>query len=176
MKNIRCKNVLFFIIFAFIIHNCREQKVKTVDDRNNSSSHDTALAINPRIINYDSLLTQILDLQNALVQNPEDTHSIRQLLVVSFDSLQNLFYCAGKGVVNTKHPAEAQLIGMRRAAQNTAQRWALYLKAWQENTMIPFGVEISGNVMSGTAVLFEKTSGDTVYQLVSISPEKIRLL
>jgi hypothetical protein len=129
-----------------------------------------------RVINYDSLFNELLPLGNVILQNPSDTSHIRSLLHAAYDSISGVFYCVGKGTMNPNLPEAAQQQGIKRAAQNTGMRWAVYLKSWQDGNIVPLEKEISGKFSAGCTLLLEKSVGDTLYQLLSVSAGDVKVL
>ena len=166
------------IIITLCIFSCREEKEKKSQEKQGKSKvsiKETMKAQN-RVINYDSLFKELLPLENHIMSNPSDTDNIKRLLGAAYDSIGGVFYCVGKGTVNPKLPAAAQQQAIKRAAKNTGMRWAIYLKSWQSGNIVPVDKEISGKFSTGSTLLLEKSVGDTLYQLLSISAEDVKIL
>lgn len=166
------------ILITLCIFSCREKKEKkeqVVQQEHTMSIKETMKAQN-RVINYDSLFNELLPLENHIMSNPSDTENIKRLLGAAYDSIGGVFYCVGKGTANPKLPAAAQQQAIKRAAKNTGMRWAVYLKSWQNGNIVPLDKEISGKFSAGSTLLLEKSVGDTLYQLLSISAEDVKVL
>lgn len=127
-------------------------------------------------IDYDSLFTLILELQNSIERDPTNSVIIKQLLSAAYDTVENIYYCVGKGSANPKLPVATRYAGMRQAAQGTAQRWSLYLKSWQKSGSYKFGQKISGTIEQGSKMLLEKMESDTLYQLFYINSNAVSVL
>ena len=166
------------ILITLCIFSCWEKKEEKeqIVQQNQAISIKEAMKAQNRVINYDSLFNELLPLENHIMSSPSDTEQINNLLGVAYDSLGGLFYCIGKGTINPELPISAQQPAMQRAAKNTGVRWSLYLKTWQNGNIIPFDKEISGKLLSGTSLLLEKNIGDTLYQLLSISADAVKIL
>ncbi len=128
------------------------------------------------ISNYDSLLNILLPLEDEVLRNPANTDPMKQLLDAAFHAEGGRFYCVGKGIVNPKHPASVQQQGMRKAARHTGERWTLYMKAWQAGDTVTLDKQLSGRLKTTSTLHFEKTSNDTLYQLLSVSADSVELL
>ena len=165
-------------LITLCIFSCREKKEKKeqVVQQEHTMSIKEAMKAENRVINYDSLFNELLPLENHIMSNPSDTDNIKRLLGAAYDSIGGIFYCIGKGTTNPKLPVAAQQQAMQRAAKNTGARWSLYLKTWQDGNIIPFDKEISGKLLTGTSLLLEKSVGDTLYQLLSISAADVKIL
>lgn len=166
------------IIITLCIFSCWEEKEKKAQEKQGKSKvsiKETMKAQN-RVINYDSLFKKLLPLENHIMSNPSDTDNIKRLLGAAYDSIGGIFYCVGKGTVNPKLPAAAQQQAIKRAAKNTGMRWAIYLKSWQSGNIVPVDKEISGKFSTGSTLLLEKSVGDTLYQLLSISAGDVKIL
>ena len=172
------KCLIIFLLFFIFFFSCREKKEKKeqVVQQEHTMSIKEAMKAENRVINYDSLFNELLPLENHIMSNPSDTEHIKRLLGAAYDSIGGVFYCVGKGTTNPNLPASAQQQAMQRAATNTGARWSLYLKTWQDGNIIPFDKEISGKLLTGTSLLLEKSVGDTLYQLLSISAADVKIL
>ena len=166
------------IIITLCIFSCRKEKEKKeqVVQQEHTMSIKESMKAQNRVINFDSLLNELLPLEDYIMSNPSDTEHIKRLLDAAYDSIGGIFYCVGKGTVNPKLPVSAQQQAIQRAAKNTGARWSLYLKMWREGNIIPFDKEISGQLLTGTNLLIEKSVGDTLYQLLSISADDVRIM
>ena len=125
-----------------------------------SAARDTA-------VNYDSLLTELLKLQTAILENPQDLRRIPPLIEKSFDTVSGAFLIAGRGVANPKFPEAAREASRKTAASYDGRMWGLHLKEWRTGSMRSFARPISGDI-AYSKVLFERTNGDTLCQLIQI--------
>ena len=166
------------IIFFLCLLSCWKKKEKQAQQEQVESSVSIKEKMKPekRVIDYDSLFNELLPLEDLIIQNPSDTSHIRDLLDAAYDSVSSVFYCIGKGTMNPKLPEAAQQQAIKRAAQNTGMRWAVYLKSWQEGNMVPLENKISGKFSAGSSLLLEKSVGDTLYQLLSVSADDVKVL
>ena len=170
--------VTIILLLALCIISCWKEKKKQTQQEEVESSVLIKEAMKPekRVIDYDSLFNELLPLEDLITQNPSDTAHIRHLLDAAYDSVSGVFYCIGKGTTNPKMPEAAQQQAINRAAQNTGMRWAVYLKSWQGGNMIPLDNKISGKFSAGSTLLLEKSVGDTLYQLLSVSADDVKVL
>ena len=166
------------ILILLTIFSCRKEKEvkEQVVHQEQVMLIKEAVKAQNRVINFDSLFNELLPLEDYIMSNPSDTEHIKRLLGAAYDSIGGVFYCVGKGTVNQKLPISAQHPAMQRAARNTGARWSLYLKTWQEGNVIPFDKEIKGKLLSGSELFLEKSAGDTLYQLLSISADDVKVL
>ena len=166
------------LVITFCIISCWKEKEKKVQQEQVESSVSIKESMKPenRVVNYDSLFNKLLPLGNLVLQNPSDTAHIRPLLDAAYDSVSGVFYCIGKGTMNPKLPEAAQQQAIKRAAQNTGMRWAIYLKSWQKGNMVSLDRNLSGQFSAGSTLLLEKNVGDTLFQLLSVSAEDINIL
>jgi hypothetical protein len=151
--------VSLMVIHCFDKEEKVEEKSKTKQSRVTGTLHSAH--------NYDSLLTAILALQDSLVLSPQSDTLIDAFLSLSFDSASGSYFIAGKGVANETQPEAMQQSGKVRAAESTAKRWALYLRAWHLDKEVPFGKEISGTVAYSKTV-FERQTPDTLFRLLQV--------
>ncbi|NLG17203.1 MAG: hypothetical protein GX556_07745 [Fibrobacter sp.] len=155
---------LVAITSALLLTGCREQKKQV------SSTPDNGFVEVKEIQgseNYDSLLTAILSIQDRLIAQSKKKELMQEMLSASFQKSSGCFLTAGKGIYNNKLPESIRESERQKAAFLTAQRWAFYLKKWNEGNMIPFGTPVSGTVSYSTNLL-KKTSKDTLILLVQI--------
>jgi len=118
-------------------------------------------------VKYDSLLTRLLLLENAVYGNPRDFGFITRLIKASFDSSSGCFIVAGKGAANTSLPGASWKQGRKIASNYDAKRWALYCKTWSLGSAVTFGTKISGEI-TYSSTLLERLDGDTLFSLVSV--------
>jgi hypothetical protein len=111
------------------------------------------------------LLNAIRDLQDSIRAHPRDRALVGRLLAVALDTSCGCFYSVGTGLPNPTHPESAQRAERKLAAGYAGKRWTLYLKAWNLGRDIPFGQEISGDIVY-SSVIYETLSGDTLLQLL----------
>jgi hypothetical protein len=116
---------------------------------------------------YDSLLSRIIVLENAIYSNPHEVNNLSLLLKASFDSTSGCFLVVGKGTQNKSLPESSWKQGRKIASAYDAKRWALYCKTWSLGSVTPFGTKISGEIIY-SRILFERLMSDTLYTLVSI--------
>ena len=116
---------------------------------------------------YDSLLSRILVLENAIYNSPRDMNSIPPLLKASFDSSSGCFLVVGKGTHNKSLPESSWKPGRKIASAYDAKRWALYCKSWSLGNYRAFGSRISGEI-TYSKILLERLENDTLYTLVSV--------
>ena len=165
---------ILFIAICFF--HCRDEKKVQNEQTTTITQEKTVKGAHMKVSNFDSLLNTILPLENKIMTNPSDQQYINQLLEKAFNTETKEFYCVGKGIINSKQPLAAQHQGMRRAAKNTGERWALYLKAWQKDSLITLENEIAGKLHTTGTLLYEKIEGDTLYQLLAIPSDCVHLL
>ena len=116
---------------------------------------------------YDSLLSLLLTLENAVYSNPRAFKNVAPLLKASFDSSSGCFLVAGKGTHNKSFPESSWKQGRKIASSYDAKRWALYCKSWSQGNHGAFGTRISGEI-TYSMILLERFENDTLYALVSV--------
>jgi hypothetical protein len=161
MTNTRSISILLAVIVCASL-SCRDNQKPAEDlqKQANTVSKDT-------IINYDSLLSLLIRLQNSISANPRDSRLIPPLLTEAFDTVSGSFLIVGKGIPNKEFPEAAWDAARKMAALQDGKRWGLYLKAWRTGDMRNFGQTISGTI-TYSKVLFDRLSNDTLYQLIQI--------
>ncbi len=166
--------VIISLCFLF----CREEIEEKTRSKPTGTTltEKTAQSARATISNYDSLLNILLPLANEVMQNPANSSASKELLDAAFHTEGGRFYCIGKGTANPKMSAAAQRPGLRKAARHTGERWALYLKAWQNDNTLSFGTKLSGRLLHAGSIHIEKMMGDTLYQLLSVSADSVELL
>lgn len=149
------------ILFGALLY-CRED---------NPSEDDKTEQIAPQAeqaaLDYDALMTRLLELQNDIYANPTDPEFIPPLLKAAFDSTSGSFLVVGRGLANPAHPEAAQAASRKTAARHDGRRWALYLKAWRRGDMRPLSRTINGEI-AYSKVLHERMRDDTLYLLLQV--------
>ncbi len=156
---------LIAITSTLLLIGCREQRKQLSSTPDNNGFVEVKEVQSSE--NYDSLLTVILSFQNRLIAQPQKKELMQEMLSASFQKSSGCFLAAGKGIYNNKFPESIRESERQKAALLTAQRWAFYLKKWNEGNMIPFGTPVSGTISYSTNLL-QKTSKDTLILLVQI--------
>ena len=142
-------------------------KEKTQDDR-------SVLTIKPKSINYDSMLTVMSQLVDAIKNNPTDIEVRRQLVASSYDTTWETILTAGIGAPPQK--AESESVAMKqaeRAAMVDAYRWAIYIKKWHSNLTIPDIGTIGADIQGGRVVAKQVLPDQRVSVLVEIKTSNI---
>ena len=159
------------ILLLLLVSVCRKNK-----EQSNYPTPDTLpfRQLEKTIPANDSLLEKVLFLQNKLRLNPDNDSIKHNLTSVTFDTVSGSFMVAGTGLHNKKLPQSAREAGAIMAAQQDAQRWALYLKTWYQGFTIHFGEQISGTITYST-ILLQKRRNDTLFLLLQIPLGSISL-
>ncbi len=124
-------------------------------------------------VECSTFIERLLSLQRVVRSDPGDTAAYDSLLETAYDTAWKIFYCAGTGIKNPKIPGGMNSV--RRTAEITGKRWALYEKLWlQGDKKIRFGDRIKGSI-NGITPLCSFTSGDTLYLLLEIHEEDVLL-
>ncbi len=169
-------SIIITSLCIVLIISCRDERNKTADDQKVASHELIEETKDKKAVNYDSLFQKILPLQNSVMQNPDDRNAMQMLLDAVYDSETALLYCVGKGAANPKLPPAVQQQGMKRAAQLTGERWALYLTEWHKGNFVALTSPIAGNLSTGGTLLFEKTESDTLFLLLSVPVDSAHIL
>lgn len=115
----------------------------------------------------EDMLDSIAELQEAVSDSTSDPKNLEKLRQYCLDSITDSYLVVGKGTPNPEHPPSAHAVGRRRAAVYSAERWALYHKAWSSGKAIQFGDDIFGKVMY-SKVLTEKAGSETLSVLLQV--------
>jgi hypothetical protein len=118
-------------------------------------------------VDYDAIFGRVVALEDSLFSNPRNTAAMQALSVAAFDTVSGEFLVAGKGVANARLPRGGREAARKTAALRTAERWALYLKAWRTGRQISFGTPIGGQIAYSKLVR-ETVKDDTLLVLVLI--------
>jgi hypothetical protein len=178
MENIMKVNTLAIILCMIsVIFSCRDSAKDIPAGKRIDSNPRQPLDTQH---NFDSLLSLILSLQNAVAANPASAELTVKLKSAALDTPNGGFLTAGTGVFNPEFPEGAKEQGRIRSARYTGERWALYLKAWHTGTNLAFGNPVSGAITFSRELL-SRESGDTLYQLLLVpvgsvvldEPEKV---
>ncbi|MFW5960352.1 MAG: hypothetical protein ACOCSE_04465 [Chitinivibrionales bacterium] len=186
MKSIKSFIVIMSALLALL--SCREEKNETETSiqgdkkegiQKNSSEETKNDSLTDRGMRFSSevecstFLRSLLSLQRGVRSDPGDTAVYDSLLETAYDTAWKTFYCAGTGIKNPKIPGGMNSV--RRTAEITGKRWALYEKLWQEGSQgIRFGDTIKGSINEITQ-LCSFTSGDTLYLLLQIHEDDVIL-
>jgi hypothetical protein len=150
----------------FMALSCEQEGTpkKQVADTSSTSQGATTTPV-PK--NLDSLFSVIGAIEDSLFRTPKDTTLFRTFLRASFDSVSGCFYVVGKGLAKRARAASIRDAERRKAAQRTAERWALYAKAWQEGQSLSFGHTISGTITYSTQA-GEREKNDTLLMMIQV--------
>ena len=156
------KTIPVFAILILIFSGCQQRKSTP-----EKSTPQNLKTISHREPDYDSLADVISNYQNRIMSDPENKLLMGRLLSAALDSTSGCFLVAGKGVYNRNLPLSAQSESRKTAASRSAQRWALYLKTWQQGKLVPFGTPVSGSI-AYSKTMAEKEVNDTLFLLLGI--------
>jgi hypothetical protein len=166
---------LAILVLILVMASCRKNpssaRKNTGNDSSNASPskppYDTAAR-------NDSLLAKLIALQDSISGRPENTGLIAPLLRAAYDQETGCFFVVGKGMYSANLPQASWKRGRKIAASFDGKRWALYCKTWSQGNTIQFGKHVSGNI-SYDKVVFEKFTGDTLFQLLMVPSGSIIL-
>jgi hypothetical protein len=148
------------LLLAAVLLFCREHNPA----ENGLSDKKTAVGDS---VDFESLMNRLRDLQDTMYADPANSRLIPPLVKAAFDSTTGCFHVVGKGCADSSYPAAAVKALQKTAARNDAMRWALYLKSWRRGDMRPLSRQVRGEI-AYSRVLFEKDTGDTLYQLLQV--------
>jgi len=100
----------------------------------------------------DSLLRELIALEEAVRSKPGDLAARQALARAAWDSAGGMLCTAGWAVGESR--------GRTRIAQHEAHQWALYLRAWIGGDRRSYGDPIAGEV-ADSRILLERSDGDT---------------
>ena len=161
------KTIPLFTILILIFSGCQQKK--SVPEKSTLQNIKTIIQRDP---DYDSLADVISNYQDRIISDPENKILMGRLLSAALDSTSGCFLVAGKGVYNRNLPLSAQNESRKTAAIRSAQRWALYLKVWQQGDLVPLSTPVSGSI-AYSKTLIEKEVNDTLFLLLGIPPGSI---
>jgi len=150
-------------VFCALFLSCDEQQPK----EKHAAASGTATLQADTVLNYDSLITLLLELQSRILEDPANTRLFPRLVTASFDTISGSFLVVGRGVANQGMPEGTWNAGKKMAASLDAKNWALYNKSWRQGNMIPRTKQVRGTI-AYSRVLFERENNDTLYQLLEI--------
>jgi len=158
---------LLLLISLSMLLLCRENN-PTEKKLKRSSRKSIAPKEIVTVDNYDSLLTNLVQLENAVSQYPDSSELIGQLLKMSSLVKVGHLFVAGIGVVLDENvEPEIHQIEKERACRHSAKDWALYVKAHLNDSKITPRTKIAGKIMYSTTIL-EIERNDTLFQLVKM--------
>jgi len=157
-------NFILLLVFLSLFLLCRGDNPSEKKD-NNTSRESNTLKETIKIENYDSLLTNLVILENAVSEHPDSIDLIGQLLKTSSLVKMGYLYVAGIGVASDESTdPEIRKIEKLQASRQSSKEWALYIKAHLRDTKLTSRTKIMGKVMYSTSIL-EIERNDTVFQL-----------
>ena len=156
--------VLLFLIVIF--SGCKPEK-KAAEARKPPERRETQPTEESLSAGECRSLMSRLDSAIRRVNERDDMVSKKRLAAASWDSVAGSFICMGKGVVNPKLPPAAQSEAQKKAAQLTAERWALYLRKWRDGEYISPAQGISGEI-TYSRKLCGRSDGDTLFLLLQV--------
>jgi hypothetical protein len=168
-------HTLAILVFFMALVSCRKNPSPALKNTGHSSS--TVMQSNQPFdtaARYDPQLTTLIALQNSIIESPAESGPIAALLRASFDQESGCFFIVGKGTHSVDLPEATWDRGRKIAASYDGKRWALYCKTWSQGGKIPFGKPVSGKI-SYSRVVFEKLTGDTLFQLLMVPAGSIIL-
>ena len=166
---------LAILVLILAMASCR--KNHSLAQKNDGHDSSTAFGAKPAYdtaAHYDSLLGMLIALQDGISGRPENSGLIAPLLHAAYDQETGCFYVVGKGAHSPNLPEVSWDRGRKIAASFDGKRWALYCKTWSRGATTPFGKPVSGNI-SYSKVVFEKLTGDTLFQLLLVPSGSILL-
>ena len=156
--------LIFLLILLSLFLLCRgENPTEKKDTRTSNGSATKQDTV--KVKNYDSLLTNLVILENAVSNHPDSADLIGKFLKMSSLVKVGQLYVAGIGV-STDENADPEIreIEKLQASRQSAKKWALYIKAHLRDSKITPQTKISGKIMYSTSIL-EIERNDTVFQL-----------
>ena len=163
---------LLVIILVMIIADCRKNPAMPKEsgvaaEKSGAADHRGATDTQSDSLRLDSLFDRIRLQEAAIAAYPSNERLVKELLGSALDSSAGCVYSIGKGTIDTALPATAQPVSQKIAAKYSAEKWALYCKAWLSGEKIPYGAPISGKV------LYEKNlrarmKNDTLFLLLMV--------
>lgn len=168
-------HTLAIVVFFQAVFSCKENP----SPAEKSMGHDFSDVSRSKPA-YDTaahngfLLEKLLALQNNVSDTPWRPRLVSPLLQAAFDPESGCFYVVGKGIHSADLPEASRDRGRKIASSFDGKRWALYCKAWSQGDTIPFGKPLSGKI-SYSKVVFDKVTGDTLFQLLMVPAGSILL-
>ena len=160
--------ITFITLSLIIIFFCRLDQPLKRDTRKPGTGEQVI-----DIDNYDSLLVYLARYENEMVEHPDSSQLIKQLLSISYNRESGYLYVTGIGVTSKEFSSnEIRLIELQQEARNSAKEWALYIKALLTDKKVTSRTKIFGKVMYWTNIM-EVVKEDTVYQLYKMPASSI---
>jgi len=156
-----CAGTIVSMALVFVV--CKDHEPPfTKGGRQFAGSAQTA-----HTFDTSAVFEQLLILQDSINKSPESRMLIARYLSISLDTGSGCFLVIGKGVGNPEFPEKARAESRKRAAQFDGNRWALYAKAWNTGSAVPFGKTIAGNIVY-SEILYEREILDTLCVLMRV--------
>jgi hypothetical protein len=163
LRSIHALCVGTIVLTALVFVVCKDHEPPfTKGGRQFSGSTQTA-----RKFDTSAVFEQLLVLQDSINKSPNNRMLVSQYLSLSLDTSSGCFLVVGKGVGNPEFPEKARAESRKRAAQFDGNRWALYAKAWNTGSAVPFGKAIAGNIVY-SEILYEREILDTLCVLMRV--------
>lgn len=163
------KIILILFLALFIL--CREKNPTDMEAR---QAKRNSLQKYNEPVNFDSLFTVLISIENALIGSPKNLKYIDQFIHASFQASEQCFYVIGRGEMPDTSKElldnESLLIKQKQDARKSSEKWALYCKALLNNkshSPINSKAKIPGKIMYRKMIKEEMIS-DTLYQLYKI--------
>lgn len=164
-------------IILFLVIGCgkkEEHQTGQLTPKEKMQDDQSVLTIKPKSINYDSMLTIIAPLVDAIKNNPTDIEVRRQLVASSYDTTWETILAAGIGVPTQKAESEPVAIKQaERAAMVDAYRWAIYIKKWRSDLTMPDIGTIGADIQGGRVVAKRVLPDQRISVLVEIKTSNI---
>lgn len=129
---------------------------------------DSSKLIETAQVDYGAIMEQLFQLEDSIKRNPMDVGLRTALVATAYDSARAKIYTVGYGIADTSACSETRAMqSAERAALIDAQRWAMFIMLWRENSEEPAITEtVSGDVSRGTPIQKAILPENKVYLLV----------
>lgn len=171
----RKRNVLIaiaiFSMLTLLLFCGKQEEHQTGEIAQNEGAIDSHYVhtIKPKAINYDSMLTVIAPLIEAVVKSPENIQIRQELVSVCYDTTWETILSAGFG--KPFQQANTETIAGKyaeQAATADAYRWAAYIKKWKSDPSKPNIGQLSAEIQGGRVVARKDLDDTRVSVLIEI--------